>query len=289
MKRIDLDPLPQGQRYEDRYQGFMEVFKQIAHTPIDTLIEVHSPPWSWVPLLHHLNCIVFHPRDAFDHCALVHGAWLWLVVGACDRTAIEVLCCFRPETVDALWKCDVQWEIPPGRVRSYPAEKEFIVTNNGSYHRPEVLEFIRLLKLHKPTKKKVLLVPCAADKPYPSPMHEACLKLLPPDYYLMNATGVLGLVPHEMWDVMPSYDSGIPNEWRLYNTIKWYFHKHWHSDVVVYCDYYSETILYAFNALHMLDRVKFVIPVKFYHDYLDLMDPERLQWLKDALWTGNDF
>jgi len=284
--KIDLDPLPEDYSYEDRYQQYMAIFKDIAHTPGDKDLVVHNAPWCWIPLLHHLNCKTVTPKQVFEHCDRVRGAWP--NTKKMDRTTLEVLSCFRPETVDALWKCDMQWEIPPGRVRIYPHQRAFIVTNNGSYHRREVTEFSKLLRSYKPTKQKVLLVPCAADKPYPSPMMQACLDMLPPDYYLMNATGVLGLVPQDLWEYMPYYDSGIPNEWRLYRTIKWYFHEHAHTDIVVYCDYYSEAILYAFNALHMLERVKFVLPVKFYYDYLDLMLPNRLEQLRAALWTGNN-
>jgi hypothetical protein len=278
MKIVDLTTLPAAQRYEDRYQQYMDIFKEVAHTPSEIVVKVINSPKSWVPIFYHLNCEIDSTQNFFDHCSLVPDIpWFFF-----DRTSVEVLCGFRPECVDALWKCDMQW--PLGRVRKYPTTKEFVVTNNGSFHRPEVLEFYKHLKRYKPTKKKVLLVPCAADKPYPSPLHQKCLEMLPDDYYLMNATGVVGLVPQDLWPVMPWYDSGIPNEWRLMNVVSHYFYSHHHSRVVVYCDFYSQAIM---NGLYLsqqpLETVSFVLPVKAYDDYENLLDPTKLRALETAL------
>jgi Domain of unknown function (DUF5591) len=276
--KIDLTELPDASRYEDRYQQYMDIFKTIAHTPPEDIVTIEGAPWCWVPLLHHLNCQCWGSRVVFEHCRAVEAAsWWW------DRTALEVLCGFRPECVDALWKCDMQWKIPAGRVRKYKPKKEFIVTNNGSFHRPEVLKYMDHLAMYRPTKENVLIVPCAADKPYPSPLHKMCMDLMPDDFYIMNATGVLGLVPQDLWNVMPHYDSGIPNEWRLYKTVLWYFSHRRHNKVVVYCDFYSTAIQ------HALDRIcqsaRFVLPPKIYDDYVDLTRPDLLVKLESALNT----
>lgn len=277
---IDLRELPSASRYEDQYQQYMDIFKRIALTPFKDQedVIVDSPPWCWVPLLEHLKCIVMTPRIVFDHCRVVKEA----DVIRFNRTAVEVLCGFRPECTDALWKCDVgEWPAPEGRTREYKPQQQFIVTTNGSFHRPEVLRFMEKLKHYHPTKRKVLLVPCAADKPYPSPMHKKCLALMPDDFYMMNATGVLGLVPQEMWDEMPWYDSGVPNEWRLYQTVLWYFTRFPHDKVVVYCDFYSIAIQHALQ--HVNQSARYVLPVKLYEDYVDLMRPDLLMKLYSAL------
>lgn len=285
---VDLTVMPQGQRYEDRYRGYLDVFERIAKTPVNERVHVTRPPWSWVPLLRHLDCDMMDPQMFFEHCPAVRGALIGQSAKDFDRTLVEVLCSFRPETADALWKCDVQWATP--RARRYAPVDEFIVTTNGAYHRPEVLHYMETLKAYQPTKKKVLLVPCAADKPYPSPMHQMCLDLLPDDFYLMNATGVVGLVPQDLWDVMPHYDSGIPNEWRLYQTVSQYFARHEHTRIVVYCDYYSEAIQEAFAAIGQYDLAEFILPVQFYADYVDLMSKENIAALRDTLYfnKGSD-
>jgi hypothetical protein len=282
---INLATLPQGQTYEDRYQGYLKVFHDIATTPGNVHIHVESPPWSWVPLLRHLRCSNDVPVNRFEHCPMVAGAMLNNKMRQ-DRTALEVLCNFRPETADALWKCDMQWPTSSGRVVDYGPSREFIVTTNGAFHRPEVLEFMERLRHYTPTKRKVIIVPCAADKPYPAPMHEKVLSMIPDDYYVMNATGVLGLIPQDLWGIMPWYDSGIPNEWRLFNIARNYFKKHQHDRVIVFADFYAQSLHHAFASLGMLDepgKVRFVLPVQFYADYVDLLTPERLQALAAAI------
>ena len=276
---IDLTILPEGARYEDRYGKYLEIFKRIAETPRETKVLVISPPWSWVPLLWHLECDWMYAVNEFNHCSMVKAVLQTIV--AFDRTSIEVLCGFRPETVDALWKIDCQWST--ARARRYTNQKEFIVTTNGSFFRSEVLQFGFALAAYVPTKSKVVLVPCAADKPYPSELHKAVLDIMPPDYYLMNATGVLGLVPQDLWPVMPHYDSGIPYEWRLMNIAMAYFTRNQHMRIVVYCDYYNLALSRALQLIGQADKAIFVNEVKFYDDYIDLLNPTRLNKLKDAL------
>lgn len=285
MSRVELDlaSLPQGQTYEDRYQGYLDVFARIARLPGNVECVVKHAPWSWVPLLYHLNCRCTTPVRHFDTCRPVEGAWQAMAAAQIDRSLIECLTVFRPETVDALWKCDMQWKIPEGRVRSYPRAQEFKVTNNGSYHRPEVLEFMRALSAYQPPKKKVIIVPCAADKPYPAPLHRAIMEIMPDDYYIMNATGVLGLIPQDLWGVMPWYDSGIPNEWRCMETVASYFTDHPHEHILVYSDYYNRAIYTGIYMARRLDVADFVLPLKFYPDYLPLHKPEYLNQLRDYL------
>jgi hypothetical protein len=280
---IHLDPLPSGRRYEDQYGEWLKVFQTVAEatSPVTCV----NPPWSWVPLLVDLGAAVHFPRDNWPCDTLVgnmldHDPDRALYS---DRTTLEVICGFRPETTDALWKADMQWSC--SRRITRPDEKQFIVTNNGSFHRPEVLEFIGKVSKYKPTKRKVVLVPCAADKPYPSEMHKVVLDLLPPDYYLAIATGVLGIVPFDLWNEMPWYDSGLPNEWRLMNVAKDYFFRNEHDHIVVYADYYNLALAVAFQLLGQ-ERVEFINEVKFYEDYLDLLDPARLSRLKAALDNG---
>lgn len=285
----------QGKRYEDTYGEYMKLFELVAQCPKNVQITIRRAPWSWVPLLLYMDCRVEDAVQFFDNCPAAKGA---LVSRYPDhlfsRTFLEVVCGFRPETVDALWKLDMQW---PTERRPNENLKQFIVTNNGSFHRPEVLEFRQKLQDYRPDKRDVVLVPCAADKPYPSPMHEAVLKRLPSSFYLCNATGVLGLVPQDLWSEMPYYDSGIPNEWRLMETVMDYFTRNTHRNIVVYCDFYSKAIQRGL-ALALIElgiktnndkaelftgQVIFINECRFYFDYIDLLHPDRLKKLEDAL------
>ena len=279
---IDLTTMPSGKTYEDRYGKYLDVFKQVYE---GSGVVVISPPACWVPLIWWLGGRIegdtqriFEQDDIYETL---------LVTGAInrnrilyDRTLLETLTGVRPELVDALWKSDCEWFSNTAPVRE--REKEFVVTNNGSFHRPEIFTYQEMLRDFVPSKKKCILVPCAADKPYPAKLHKAVLKIMPVDYHLIIATGVLGLVPMELWDKMPHYDSGIPNEWRLMKTVASYFGRHDYHKIVVYCDFYNEALSHGLQGIHT-EKV-FVNPIKFYFNYLDLLDKNRLARLRESLY-----
>jgi hypothetical protein len=301
---------PKG-RYEDNYGQYISFFADIAARD-DEYLCVVGAPWSWAPLMTALDVNIHSPIRRFRHCEFVERSMgnlggsrsLWAnprhtLVRVPDRTLLEVLCGLRPELVEVLYRLDTgQMKRSTARTNTlYGPQREFIVTTNGSFFRPEVLAFLKQLKDYTPpilrtrggrASRKVLLVPCAADKPYPAPLHAACLARLPPDYYMACATGVLGLAPQELWPIMPHYDSGIPNQWRLYETIVSYFGQHAHDSIVVYCDFYAHVIAEAFQALGMFaegepTNIKFVLGTAKYDDYANLMSPENLALLEQAL------
>lgn len=266
-----------GLRYEDVYGRYLELFQAVATNPAPNL-QVTNAKLEWAALLQYLNCEVRTLNDLRFLPANLSA----LHVDPTYRSDVEVQCGFTPETVDALWKCDRQWVLAPARTAGRVMHREFRVTCNGSFDRPEIQEYEKTLANYIPTKRKVVLVPCAADKPYPSTMHKAVLSGLPDDYYMANATGVLGIVPQDLWDVMPYYDSGIPNEWRCTNILVDYFSKHQHDHVVVYCDFYTLAVKAAFDLLAQRGtyvQVDYVLPIKFYADYTNLLDPSLLSKL----------
>lgn len=308
-----------GRRYEDVYGGYLGAFKKLALdlSPSNTVI--YDCPLSWLPLVWYMGYKVMSTVTVWDTCNMIQDsstenrdpsdahftyktpAFLYQVHPSKIRNIIEVLCSLRPETVDALWKYDVQWGVvSPHHVPS----RDFFVTCNGSFSRPEVLEYMKALWAFVPTKNKCVIVPCAADKPYPSPLHKMVLDILPDDYHVMNATGVLGIVPQELWEVMPYYDSGIPNEWRLKDIASRYFSMNSYEHIIVLADYYSLALLDAFyswvqnsgkgsyqlmevspskgsRASYIIKdltgvgntkcRIDFINPIVFYPDYIDLM------------------
>lgn len=273
-----------GQRYEDRYGGYLALFKEVSDA-IDggEEVMVTGAPWSWMPLLRYMGAEVVRPIAYFGAADNVAAAMLRHQPGpqVLTRSVVEALCALRPETVDALWKVDRQWKT---QVRQPAMEREFIVTSNGSFDRPEIQLYERALAAFRPIKTKVVLVPCAADKPYPAEMHKAVLARMPDDFYLANITGVLGIVPMDLWPVMPHYDSGIPNEWRTMNVVKRYFGEHSHSHIVVYCDFYNMAIDAGLKLAggYSHGEVDFVNAVQFYPDYLNLLDEGRLSDLEAA-------
>lgn len=280
---VDLTNLPDGKTYEDRYGGYLGIFGEIAALPSNIEVLVKNPPWSWVPLLQYLNCGIVNPREVFTHCGMVRAAIE--PDHPCDRTAIEVLCGFRPETVDALYKVDREWKSK--RVKQFPFEKDFLITTTSGFQRKEVVSFIDdYLRNYVPPSRKVVITPCAADKPYPAPLHKAVLEMMPSDFYLATATGALGLVPQELWQYMPHYDAGIPNDWRMFQVFVQYFQQNYHTHIVVYCDYQTPAILSALRMIGAGESAIFVNgtgnPMGLHNPYLDLMAPSRLLRLRNA-------
>jgi len=287
-----------GERYEDVYGGYMEFFERMAKMGgADVVIE--NAPCSWLPILGYLRIPVLRPVDVFDYCPNVFAAFEAKSNvlrtadedGADFRTFIEVMSGFRPECVDALWKIDRQWELHPDRVYQGGFKRDFIVTCNGSFHRPEIRAYEKALAAYTPTKHKVIMLPCAADKPYPSKLHQTVIDLLNElgvrdEWYIANATGVLGVVPEDLWNVMPYYDSGLPDRWNLLTVAREYFTKHPHDAIITYMDFYGQAFEEAvpvtyYGTLH-------VNAPTFYYDYLDLLDPERLDRLRNFIIASSD-
>lgn len=269
--------------YEATYLQYINFFERlsVAEEPLN----LEQIPVTWTPFAHYLGHNVVSTVYHFESCVVVSSMVPHFHAYPDPRAFVEAVSTFRPELVDTLWKYDVEWadRVPSSRRNKYVTTgREILITNNGSYHRPEIIDYFQHLDAYTPTKRNVVLVPCAADKPYPAPMHQAVLDRMPEDFYLANITGVLGVVPMDLWPVMPMYDSGIPNEWRLVNVAREYFKRNEHDRIVVYIDFYSLSLENALRQVGVLDRVTWVNPVEFYSNYLDLMEPQRLVRLEQA-------
>lgn len=230
-----------GGTYEDTYSGWLEMFREVAESEIP--VTVSGIPLCWLPLMSYLGANVQSTTVHFPCDQLLQSVIpifekakrLGLV-----REFVESFCTFRPELVDAMWKSDMEWNT---QQRWHVMKGHFVVTNNGSFHRPEVLQFMASMEgVQLAPKAGIVLVPCAADKPYPAPLHKAVRAAIPAEFRIAVVTGVLGVVPEEFWHDMPQYDSGIPNRWRAMKRVEDFFRKHDYPRIVVYSDFYSEAI-----------------------------------------------
>jgi len=325
---IYLSAPNKGESYEDTYQGYMTLFKKLFQLAnpnftwrdfnmdedgyVSTLapllptqctgdlkdapkVIAKYPPSSWCMLLRYMGVEVQLPTVEFEEDVALTFTDLEVT-----RSAVEWSASMRPELTDFLWKLDVQGFQPHWCVGLH--DKSFVVTNNGGFHRPTVLDYLEDLDDYSPSNptSNLLLVPCAADKPYPSPMHKAVMDTLAsceaPDedwidtWTIAIVTGVLGIVPQDLWGVAPMYDSGVPNDWRAMQQVRKYIIKHKPVHIVSYCDYYNQAIEAALRDLPdgYKPEVQYVNPVKFYPDYLDLLDPDRLYSLKRCILKVND-
>lgn len=284
-KFFNLEKLPTGRRYEDEYGVWLDFFQTIAESVAQGIeVDVHFAPRSWTAFIYYLGGHVHADKTHFDEDLLIARCPADLHFQAKEngrlRELVELHSASRPELVDALYKADMEWKVDKSKWR-HTWQREFKVTCNGSFFRPEVLEYINEdLPKYTPTKKNCVIVPCAADKPYPADLHKAVRSVIPDDFEILIGTGVLGIVPEGLWDVMPLYDSGLPNQWRLMNIAADFFTKHHYENVVVYSDFYNTAIWRGLKTAQQKQSetfdYTFVTSLKEYTNYLNLLDPKLL-------------
>ena len=278
VKTFDCTSLIQGrvgEAYCHEYDLYLNFFQMLALN--DEPIRCDHIPRCWVPFILYLGHRVSHMTEVWD-CD--HLDWFNFYVRSKDkRRAVEISSTCRPELVHALYCADTEWHCPL-RVKETD-KKEFPVTCNGSFFRPEVQAYQKELQAFPSTRAKAVLVPCAASKPYPSKLHQAVLDLLPNyDWHVIVATGVLGLVPQELWIDMPHYDSGLPNLFRCTETVRWYFTKFKYDALVVYSDFYAHAIWQGLRDVYPQPNTHFVFGAHYRDRYENLLLPEHLRTLE---------
>lgn len=224
-----------GPTYEDTYSGWLHIFKYVAEASFGYKL-VHNAPAEWRPLLWYLG--EEHPEWA-PH------------LRQSNREFIEASCAKAPVLVDALWRADMKW----GGERRHTWEDKFSISTYSGFWRPEILTYLKKLHAFTPTKRKCVLVPCAADKPYPSPLHQVIREEIPEDYELIVVTSALGLVPESMWQHMPEYDSGLPYFERVREEVERYFSLHEYNAVISYTDMLEDDI--AKGLSHLLSNLRY--------------------------------
>lgn len=267
-----------GAGYAHEYDAWLALFKFLACTEDSYML--FNVPSSWCPFLAYLGhrvrtvqMVAAWECERFD--------WLGEFERAVDRRrVVEIASTCRPELVHALYCLDTEWkkgstahELQPG----------FPVTCNGSFFRPEVQHYQNLLNRYVPNgHDKCVLVPCSAEKPYPSGLHMKVMSVLPDStWHVVVATGVLGLVPQELFEDMPMYDSGLPNLERVTATVRWYFSRHEYERVICYSDFYAVAIRRGLEGAGI--DADYVLGSHYRDTYENLLLPEHLYRLEEAI------
>lgn len=263
-------------QYAHEYDGYLLLFQTLANA--SQVISLRHVPRCWVPFVRYLGHEV---ESCTDYSTLAGwecdaGEWPVLYERMGDkRRAVEITSTCRPELVHALYCADTEW--PCFLRHRVPPLKEFLVTCNGSFFRDEVRDYREQLQRFTPTRRQAILVPCAASKPYPAPLHREVLSRIDRGkWHVITATGVLGLIPEELWDVMPWYDSGLPNLPRCTDTVRWYFSKHRYAKVVVYSDFYAHAIRLGLCDVRGAPETRFVLGDHYRDRYENLLLTEHL-------------
>jgi hypothetical protein len=102
------------------------------------------------------------------------------------------------------------------------------LTNWHSYTRPEVAAFEEVLVNWRPTKSKVIFLPCGRSRPYDkSPTHQRLMQKLgtwginPEEFDLIVITS-LAPVPQDLWshETVCRYDTGVRDIYRLLTLLR---------------------------------------------------------------------
>lgn len=272
-----------GEHYAHEYDEKLAMFKMLAYA--DSPRRLVNVPSCWAPFVTYLGHVVESVKPVKEHGWEFEdmdwmGAYEDATYSNDPRRVVEVASTCRPELVHALYCADTEW---PCLLRKHVAKKKFPVTCNGSFFRPEIAEYRELLHDYQPTKRLAVITSCSAEKPYPAGIHRAIKKVLPSDrWQIIVATGVLGLIPDDLWDRAPEYDSGLPNFERVIDTVAWYFTKHKYHGLVAYSDFYSYAVERGLNQSAVILPVDYLHGNTFRDTYENLVLPEHLHRLEVA-------
>ncbi len=264
--------------YQHEYDGWLAFFAMIAH--LSTPVCVTGAPRCWGPLLWWLGHQTTEPADRFPEDRIEWPTDLH------PRRLAEISSTCRPELVHALYLADTTWPCP---IRKVSKQESFPVTCNGSFFRDELKRWFEVLGEYTPPwVKGCVLVPCAATKPYPSPLHKSVRNILDDmeltDFDICVVSGVIGIAPSDLWGYLPNYDSGLPNQKRAEDYVAWFFQRWRHKHCIVYADFYANAI--HRGLLRARQGAQFVLGNHDRDDYCNLTDPLYLKQLEEELWKA---
>lgn len=280
MKINCRDVLAKRSSYSSEYDQYINLFETVAATQG---VVCRNVPSCWCPFILYLGgqveSVDTNPNAGlFDTLCSID--WIALYESANDkRRVVEVASATRPELVHALYLADTEWR---SEFVVASEKKAFPVTCNGSFFRHEVLRYLEdTLQKYVPSKVRCVIVPCAADKPYPSPLHSAVRMRIDDSWQIIIASGVLGLIPDDLWDKVPLYDSGVPNTFRCEEIVAWYFSKHRYERIICYSDFYANAISRGLKTIDV--HGEYVFGIHYRDVYANLLLGEHLRTLETVV------
>ena len=237
VKRVEFSKL-RG----DWYRGADLMARLIARSRLDD-VELVGFPAGWIPMFLHWDVRWSEPTLPREYQPLfsdvsAHEIERMSEVARANgrlRSLVEAAATLDPLLADVLHKLDRRADV------SSPSELKIPFTGWQSYGRPEVLGFTRrALAAGETSQDTVILWPCARRRPYQeSKTHKRLLKGLPrigvmPDESDHVVVSSLGVIPRSLWtdSVVMSYDSGVPDIYRILRLMRAYFRQHRYRSAV---------------------------------------------------------
>jgi len=273
-----------GATYEDKYGKQLEIFRTVAEAENGTYQVCGVVPACARDLLFYLG-------EGLDRS--------WTPMLVLRREELEAKCAYLPVTVDALWRADMKWS----GARRHTYETKFNIATYSGFWRPEILDFMDKVARYRTQYSKCVIVPCAADKPYPAPLHQKVREVVGPEYEMIVVSSAVGLAPEPLWALMPNYDAGLPFFERVADVAAEYFAVNDYDEIIVYTDMVGDDLMRGIYQAkdEDLSGVIDVIgqnfydaelkrPVKWHNvpmthrpDYLPLHEERYLKLLRDAV------
>lgn len=240
--------------YEQTYADALRFFRYIHQAP--NPVECGAFPLVYQPLVWYLGGITDEPGSGTR------------------REDIEAACARRPEMVDALWRADM---VDMGTTR-HVEERRFIIATYSGFFRPEILAHMRYVDAYaqQGDRTRLVLGPCSALKPYPSPTHSAIIRAVGDKADLAVLSTAVGVTPRHCWGNMPEYDNGLPYFERIYERLPEYISRTTYTEVFLYLDILAHDAMKALrgvtNRYGQAVKVRDVLPPRRprHPDYLPL-------------------
>lgn len=183
------------------------------------------------------------------------------------REYVEMACTLKPELADTLWKMD--------QVKPISGNRNYIrVTTYNSYYAPEITRYLAQSGGYVSDKRKLILIPCAEKKPYEvhNIFHREIRDYFRDSYEVAVVSGTLGIVPLFFWPTAPKYDAGIPNFYRVEESLRSFFSRNNHFDKIIsVVDFYGKNVLRVLASYNDKCQLHFPLPVGWSDSYTDLV------------------
>lgn len=228
---------------DDWVKGADVLVRLIARAAVGELL-LQGFPRQWIPILIHFGANFVDPTAPQTYIPLASDLSSYQLEqlsmiarsNGALREMVEAFASLDPLIADVLHKLD-------RRIQHQEADDKLRVKLTGwqSYGRPEVLALNHLVaavaKAHFDT---AVLLPCARKRPYnASRTHRRIWSTLEARGIERSRVDVMvvssiGIVPEILWNhpVVTSYDSGVPDVYRVLRLIRSYFEKARYSRVV---------------------------------------------------------
>jgi len=278
---------------KDTEGSYLELFRAITEYCMSMPVRMAYVPPSWVALLRVIGASVVSVETFFAEDDFVEVPLL----GDLPRHFVAVMCCHRPETSLYLQEMYTSGIKLKNLVKD---STPVTVTCRGDFMSPAIIDSLTDLtnlmdKGSFDGYRNVILIPNVTtdEVGFHSAIRAAVNagvyratellgKQFDGEWNLVEVSGVYGVRPESTWGSTSSYDSAVPNEWRIIQYLRWFFNAVEPEAVISYCTEDNASITEATNTTDAI--VKYV--VRHNAKNKDLRSFKSLKALEDSVFNS---